>query len=69
MFRTLYGDGSGFTYRLGPFNDLLIALCAKQSVATVITSNLAEFNRIKERLQGLSVASPDMERTIPRRKT
>jgi len=69
MFRTLYGDVSGFTDRLGPVNDLLIALTAKQIGATVITSNLAEFNRIKDQLQGLSVASPDMERTIPRRKT
>lgn len=30
LFRTLYGDGSGFTDRLGPVNDLLIALTAKQ---------------------------------------
>jgi len=65
LFRTLYGDGSGFTDRLGPINDLLIALTAKQIGATVITSNLAEFNRIKEHLQGLSVASPGLERTIP----
>src|SRR4030065_1482391 len=65
LFQTLYGDGSGFTDRLGPINDLLIALTANQIGATVITSNLAEFNRIKEHLQGLSVASPDLERTIP----
>lgn len=64
LFRTLYGDGSGFTDRLGPVNDLLIALTAKQMGATVITSNLGEFSRIKEHLQGLSVASPDLEHTV-----
>src|SRR3972149_12132090 len=65
LFRTLYGDGSGFTDRLGPINDLLIALTATQIGATVLTGNLAEFNRIKAHLQGLSVASPDQESTIP----
>lgn len=60
LFRTLYGNGSGVAGRLGPVNDLLIALTAKRMGATVITRNLDEFNRIKEHLQGLSVASPDL---------
>src|SRR4030066_2109056 len=29
LFRTLYGDGLGFTDRLGPINDLLISLTSK----------------------------------------
>lgn len=64
LFRNLYGDGAGFVDRLGPVNDLLIALTAKQIGATVITSNLREFNRIKQHLKGLSVANPNPERTL-----
>ena len=42
-FRALYGDGSGLTDRLGPMNELLIALTARQMGATLVTSNLQEF--------------------------
>src|SRR3990170_1304961 len=58
LFRTIYGDGSGLSDRLGPVNDLLIALTARHIGATVITGNLAEFIRIREYLPGLSVISP-----------
>ncbi|OGW54310.1 MAG: hypothetical protein A2Z60_01780 [Nitrospirae bacterium RIFCSPLOWO2_02_42_7] len=58
LFQTIYGDGSGFTDRLGPINDLLIALTARHVGATVITRNVAEFNRISAHLPGLSIASP-----------
>jgi len=58
LFQTLYGDGSGFTDRLGPINDLLIALTARHIGATVITRNIAEFGRIREHLPGLSIANP-----------
>lgn len=59
LFRTLYSDGSSFTDRLAPINDLLIALTARHIGATVITSNIAEFHRIGEHLHGLSVVSPE----------
>ena len=59
LFRILYGDGSGFSDRLGPIDDLLIALTARQIGATVITSNVSEFRRIAGRLPGLTIAAPD----------
>ncbi len=58
LFQTLYGDGSCFSDRLGPINDLLIALTARHIGATVITRNITEFSRISEHLQGLSIANP-----------
>ena len=58
LFRLLYGDGSGFGDRLGPINDLLIALTARQIGATVVTSNLDEFRRIASQVSGLAVVSP-----------
>ncbi len=58
MFRTLYGDGVGLQDRLGPLNDLLIALTAKQIGATVVTNNLDEFRRIAVRAPGLRIAAP-----------
>jgi predicted nucleic acid-binding protein len=59
MFRPVYGDVSGHLDRLGPINDLLIALTAWQIGATVVTSNLDEFNRITEHLPGLVVVAPE----------
>lgn len=59
LFRMLYGNGSGPSDRLGPINDLLIALTARQIGATVITSNLSEFRRIAGHLRGLTIAAPD----------
>jgi predicted nucleic acid-binding protein len=58
LFRTLYGDGSGLRDRLGPLNDLLIALTARQIGATLVTSNLNEFRRIAARAPGLRVVAP-----------
>ena len=58
LFRILYGDGSGLEDRLGPVNDLLIALAARQIGATVLTSNLEEFHQIAKCLPGLRMAAP-----------
>jgi len=56
LFRTLHG--AGLHDRLGPLNDLLIALTAGQIGATVITNNLEEFRRIAARVPGLRVVAP-----------
>ena len=58
LFRTLYGDGSGLRDRLGPVNDLLIALTARQIGAAVVTSNLRDFRLIADKLPGLRLVSP-----------
>lgn len=60
LFRKLYGDGSGLVDRLGPIDDLLIALSAWQIGATVVTRNVAEFRRVAAHLPGLRVVSPDL---------
>jgi tRNA(fMet)-specific endonuclease VapC len=59
LFRALHGDGSGFDDRLGPMNDLLIALTARQIGATIVTSNLEEFSRIAAHLSGLRIVAPE----------
>ncbi|MGH7835257.1 MAG: type II toxin-antitoxin system VapC family toxin [Candidatus Binatia bacterium] len=59
LFRTLHGDGSGLTDRLGPVNDLLIALTAAQMRATVLTSNLEDFHRIAAHVAGLKIVAPE----------
>lgn len=59
LFRTLYGDGSGLDDRLGPINDLLIALSARQMGAVVVTTNLQEFHQIASRVSGLRVVAPE----------
>lgn len=58
LFRALHGDGSALRDRLGVVNDLLIALTAWRIGATVITSNIEEFTRIRHHLRGLSMAPP-----------
>jgi len=58
LFRLIHGDGRGLNDRLGPMNDLLIALTARGIGATVITRNLNEFKRIAARLPGLKIAPP-----------
>ena len=58
LFRTLHGDGSGLDDRLGPVNDLLIALTARQIGAIVLTSNLDEFRQIARYLPGLRIVAP-----------
>jgi predicted nucleic acid-binding protein len=58
LFRALHGDGSGLGDRLGPVNDLLIALTARQMGATVVTGHLTEFQQIAGHLSGLKVVAP-----------
>ncbi len=58
LFRTLHGDGSGLDDRLGPVNDLFIALTARQIGATVLTSNVEDFRQIARHLPGLRIAAP-----------
>jgi len=58
LFRLLYGGGRGLADRLGPIDDILIALTAWQMGATLITSNVAEFRRIAASVPGLVVVSP-----------
>lgn len=58
LFRILYGDGSGRADRLGPINDFLIALTARQIGATVVTNNLNEFRRLAEHVPGVAVVAP-----------
>jgi predicted nucleic acid-binding protein len=58
LFRTLHGDSSAVDDRLGPINDLLIALTARQIGATVVTSNLDDFRRIARYLPGLRIVAP-----------
>jgi predicted nucleic acid-binding protein len=58
LFRVLHGDGSDLTDRLGPMNDLLIALTAWRIGATVLTGNVRHFRQIEKRLPGLRVMSP-----------
>ncbi|MGH7845522.1 MAG: type II toxin-antitoxin system VapC family toxin [Candidatus Binatia bacterium] len=60
LFRALHGDGSGLADRLGPVNDLLIALTARQMGATVVTSNLQEFHEIATHVSGLRIIAPDI---------
>jgi predicted nucleic acid-binding protein len=58
LFRTMYGNATGLSDRLGPMNDVLIALTAREIGATIITSNLLEFRRIAVRVPGLKVVAP-----------
>lgn len=61
LFRMLHGDGRGLRDRLGPMNDVLIALTAWRIGATAITANTGEFSRIAEHLPGLLVVEPTEE--------
>jgi predicted nucleic acid-binding protein len=54
----MHGNASGLSDRLGPMNDVLIALTAREIGATVITNNLLEFRRIAGKLPGLKVTTP-----------
>jgi len=58
LFRALHGDARGVADRLGPMNDVLIALTAWRIGATVVTRNLSDFRRIARELRGLRVAAP-----------
>jgi predicted nucleic acid-binding protein len=61
LFRVLHGSGARLRDRLGPMNDLLIALTAWRIGATVVTGNSGEFTRIAEHLPGLLVVEPSEE--------
>ena len=54
----MYGNASGLSDRLGPMNDVLIALTAREIGATVVTSNVLEFRRIAGKVPGLKVSAP-----------
>jgi len=58
LFRRLYGGGSEPADRLGPINDLLIALTAWRIGAAVLTQNTKDFQRIQAQLTGLRIVSP-----------
>jgi predicted nucleic acid-binding protein len=58
LFRSMHGNASALSDRLGPMNDILIALTAREIGATVITGNALEFRRIAGKLPGLKVVTP-----------
>ncbi|MBI4003065.1 MAG: PIN domain-containing protein [Nitrospira defluvii] len=58
IFRAIHGNAAGMKDRLGPINDVLIALTAQHIGATVITRNILDFRRIATKVQGLKVAAP-----------
>jgi predicted nucleic acid-binding protein len=62
LFRRIYGFGDGMKDRLGPMNDLLIALTARYIGAVLITRNLQDFQRIAKHLPGLVIHSPDWDK-------
>jgi predicted nucleic acid-binding protein len=59
VFRALYGEDGGTTDRLGPINDILIALTARHIGAMVVTSNLKVFRQIGKHVPGLQILAPD----------
>ncbi|MHB8482544.1 MAG: type II toxin-antitoxin system VapC family toxin [Nitrospiria bacterium] len=62
LFRRIHGFGDGMKDRLGPMNDLLIALTARYIGGVLITKNLQDFQRIVKYLPGLALHSPDWEK-------
>lgn len=58
LFRIMYGNASGLSDHLGPMNDVLIALTAREIGATIVTSNVLEFRRIATKVSGLKVVEP-----------
>lgn len=58
LFRILYEGRVSRSDRLGPMNDLLIALTAREIGAAVVTSNLTDFTKISEHVSGLQILSP-----------
>jgi predicted nucleic acid-binding protein len=58
LFRVMYGNASGLRDRLGPMNDILIALTAREIGATVVTSNVLEFRRIAAKVSDLRIIEP-----------
>ncbi len=58
LYPIVYEGRAGGSDRLGPMNDLLIALTAREIGAAVVTSNIADFTRISEHVLGLQIWSP-----------
>lgn len=54
----MHGKASALRDRLGPMNDVLIALTAREIGATVITNNLLEFRRLAGKIPDLKVTAP-----------
>ena len=54
----MYGNASGLIDRLGPMNDLLIALTAREIGATIVTANVLDFRRIPAKVFGIKVVGP-----------
>jgi predicted nucleic acid-binding protein len=59
IFRGLFTPGNEPKDRLGAWNDILIALTARQIGAAVITQNARDFERMGEFLPGLVVLDPN----------
>jgi predicted nucleic acid-binding protein len=57
VFRRLHSRGSEPADRLGPVNDVLIALTAWRIGAAVLTRNIQEFRRIQAQLPGLRIVT------------
>ncbi len=58
LFRRLHRTRSEPADRLGPINDLLIALAAWRIGAAALTRNLQDFRWIQAQLPGLRVVTP-----------
>ena len=56
LFPRIHGLGTGD--RLGPMNDLLIALTAWRIGAAVVTRNVSDYERIASHVRGLRVTVP-----------
>lgn len=54
----MHGKASRLRDRLGPMNDVLIALTAREIGATVITNSPLEFRRLAGKISGLKVTAP-----------
>ncbi len=62
LFRRLFYGTIKAADRLGPMNDLLIALTAREIGAAVVTNNVSEFSRIAEQVPGLEILAPSEPR-------
>jgi predicted nucleic acid-binding protein len=59
IFRGLFAPGNEPRDRLGTWNDILIALTARQLGGAVITANARDFERLAAFLPGLVVLDPN----------
>jgi predicted nucleic acid-binding protein len=58
IFRELFSPGNEPQDRIGPLNDILIALTARQIGAAIVSSNEDDFQRIAAHVPGLLVLNP-----------